>query len=293
MSYQGVGQFGAEPADTRCVLHPCTAGEQCEAQILDGVMVNGVCTDPKVSGGLTSRLANFWAASTTNKAILLGASVLVMFGTMKLVSGKKAATPNRRRFRRNAPAWHLVVWRHPIQGWDYMVVPAREQFADVSRLHQDGMLSVKSTRYVSLAEAKTAAKTFSSSIEFHASHGGYANNRRRFRRNGGTGLRSLGLKMHNWHSSMGDPIYAVGSYFVSGKDYPDRDVVVRALDRIERLMLHEKSRANLRELRSIHAGLRKYCVRKGGTGPAPDVTEREHDEYDDDDGWRSDASGRL
>lgn len=40
----------------------------------------------------------------------------------------------------------------------------------------------------------------------------------------------LGEMMLNWHSSMGDPIYAVGSYYVSGKVYPDAEVVRRALD---------------------------------------------------------------
>ena len=82
-----------------------------------------------------------------------------------------------------------------------------------------------------------------------------------------TDLRSLGLKMHNWHSSMGDPLYAVGSYFVGGDDYPDRDVVVRALDEVESLMRREKSRTNLRELRSIHAGLRRYLSGRGRVSP--------------------------
>ena len=38
-------------------------------------------------------------------------------------------------------------------------------------------------------------------------------------------LKKFGLLMSGWHSSSGDPIYAVGSFFVSGKDYPDLAVV--------------------------------------------------------------------
>lgn len=39
----------------------------------------------------------------------------------------------------------------------------------------------------------------------------------------------LGERLCNWHSSMGDPIYAVGSFYVSGQVYPDKEIVENAL----------------------------------------------------------------
>lgn len=41
-------------------------------------------------------------------------------------------------------------------------------------------------------------------------------------------LKSHGMKMLNWHSSGGDPIYAVGSFHYTGKLHPQRDVIDRA-----------------------------------------------------------------
>ncbi len=73
-------------------------------------------------------------------------------------------------------------------------------------------------------------------------------------------LPRLGLLMHNWHSGMWDPIYMVGSYFVSWKRYPDSDVVDRALTEIERLERQPLKASNKRELRSIAAGLRRYLA---------------------------------
>lgn len=35
--------------------------------------------------------------------------------------------------------------------------------------------------------------------------------------------------MLNWHSSMSDPIYAVGSYYVDNRAYPDADIVSQAV----------------------------------------------------------------
>lgn len=39
----------------------------------------------------------------------------------------------------------------------------------------------------------------------------------------------LGERLCQWHSSMGDPIYAVGSFYVSGQVYPDKEIVENAL----------------------------------------------------------------
>lgn len=46
---------------------------------------------------------------------------------------------------------------------------------------------------------------------------------------------ALGLAMQNWHSSMGDPIYAVGSYYFAGMVYPDRAIVENAITSFERM----------------------------------------------------------
>lgn len=40
----------------------------------------------------------------------------------------------------------------------------------------------------------------------------------------------LGERMLNWHASMSDPIYAVGSYYLDDRIYPEQDVVQGALD---------------------------------------------------------------
>lgn len=40
---------------------------------------------------------------------------------------------------------------------------------------------------------------------------------------------ALGLRLQSWHSSSGDPIYAVGSYYFSDTVYPQKDVVEDAL----------------------------------------------------------------
>lgn len=42
----------------------------------------------------------------------------------------------------------------------------------------------------------------------------------------------LGSRMQQWHASMHDPIYAVGSFYSAGKAYPKVEVVVDALDNL-------------------------------------------------------------
>lgn len=66
----------------------------------------------------------------------------------------------------------------------------------------------------------------------------------------------LGEMMQHWHSGQGDPIYAVGSYYYSGKPYPDPVVVERALDWFESVTGQDARAA--REVRSIEAGLRYF-----------------------------------
>jgi hypothetical protein len=46
-------------------------------------------------------------------------------------------------------------------------------------------------------------------------------------------LRDLGEAMQRWHSSMGDPIYVVGSYYLAGVEYLDLAVIKAALDILE------------------------------------------------------------
>jgi hypothetical protein len=57
----------------------------------------------------------------------------------------------------------------------------------------------------------------------------------------------LGERLCQWHSSMGDPIYAVGSFYVSGQVYPDKEIVENAissltstLEQSRRMLIGEK-----------------------------------------------------
>lgn len=74
------------------------------------------------------------------------------------------------------------------------------------------------------------------------------------------GRRQLGLLMHNWHASQGDPIYAVGSFYYSGDVYPRKEIVEDALREVE--ILQPKFRRRERaELEVIAEGLRYYLAR--------------------------------
>lgn len=57
----------------------------------------------------------------------------------------------------------------------------------------------------------------------------------------------LGERLCQWHSSMHDPIYAVGSFYVSGQVYPQKGIVEDAisnltkdLDEARRMLIGEK-----------------------------------------------------
>ena len=67
----------------------------------------------------------------------------------------------------------------------------------------------------------------------------------------------LGELMMRWHGSMGDPYYAVGSYYHGGHVYPNRDIVERALSQAEADEAKHTGR-DAQELRTIARGLRYY-----------------------------------
>lgn len=41
---------------------------------------------------------------------------------------------------------------------------------------------------------------------------------------------NLGERLLQWHSSMGDPVYAVGSYYVSDMVYPKKEMVEAVIE---------------------------------------------------------------
>ncbi len=47
--------------------------------------------------------------------------------------------------------------------------------------------------------------------------------------------RECGSVLLQWHGSQGDPIYAVGSYFISDMDYPNLTVVESAAIELDKL----------------------------------------------------------
>jgi hypothetical protein len=64
----------------------------------------------------------------------------------------------------------------------------------------------------------------------------------------------IGIRLLNWHSSMHDPIYAVGSFYFGDKVYPDRDTVSDALQSVCKM---------LREFRAMDRG-KPVMVERGG-----------------------------
>lgn len=64
----------------------------------------------------------------------------------------------------------------------------------------------------------------------------------------------LGLRLCNWHSSMHDPIYAVGSFYVSGQVYPDKSIVEDAISSLT---------STLEESKRMLAGEKVMVVRQG------------------------------
>ena len=73
-----------------------------------------------------------------------------------------------------------------------------------------------------------------------------------------TTLRALGEAMQHWHRSMHDPVYAVGSFYFAGDEYPDAEVVVAARDSLQADLAApcpSWNRRDLKELAAIVAAL--------------------------------------
>lgn len=94
-------------------------------------------------------------------------------------------------------------------------------------------------------------------------------------------LQSLGEKMQHWHSSAGDPIYAVGSYFSAGKRHPQEGMEEKALAEFEKLLRTAETPAgaqhggwnedDIQELRDICDELQEVIA------SGPEASEDEHE----------------
>jgi len=71
---------------------------------------------------------------------------------------------------------------------------------------------------------------------------------------GNLSMSELGERMLHWHSSGGDPIYAVGSFYFSDMPYPDGEIVRRA---------HANLTHDLHEFERMLAG-EEIIVRRNG-----------------------------
>ena len=70
--------------------------------------------------------------------------------------------------------------------------------------------------------------------------------------------KALGLRMHNWHASMNDPVYMVGSFYVENEIYPDQEVVNQAQKNIHQELGVCKNEEDMKELLSILQGLASF-----------------------------------
>lgn len=64
-------------------------------------------------------------------------------------------------------------------------------------------------------------------------------------------LKDYGAQMMQWHSSGGDPIYAVGSFAYSGKIHPDRQAIRDAVSGLQRIEQREVSASDKRDLQTL------------------------------------------
>ena len=69
---------------------------------------------------------------------------------------------------------------------------------------------------------------------------------------------ALGALMLNWHSSQGDPLYAVGSYYIGDMKYPRQEMVESAKNKASSLASRLSNSPEKRELRRIVRGLEHY-----------------------------------
>jgi len=85
-------------------------------------------------------------------------------------------------------------------------------------------------------------------------------------------LKQMGEKLLNWHNGM-DSVYAVGSFFLNGNEYPDIDVVKRAEAQLARLIpqarkrLHGWGPEEVMELNALVSFLKRYVAERMGTKP--------------------------
>ncbi len=71
--------------------------------------------------------------------------------------------------------------------------------------------------------------------------------------------------MHLWHHSMWDPVYMVGSYFVSGDDYPKIEIVLQAREVLKGYLEKPHSswtKKDLRDLKDVIRYLDEYIEEK-------------------------------
>lgn len=80
----------------------------------------------------------------------------------------------------------------------------------------------------------------------------------------GQQMKRLGAKMHNWHASMGDPVYAAGSYYYTGKRHPSDETERDALANISMLLDRETDPQNREELLEIKIALERMLGEHGG-----------------------------
>lgn len=60
--------------------------------------------------------------------------------------------------------------------------------------------------------------------------------------------KQAGRILTQWHSSMGDPIYAVGSFYIDGHEYPDDEVLESAISGAERCIELAETKRDERDL---------------------------------------------
>lgn len=60
--------------------------------------------------------------------------------------------------------------------------------------------------------------------------------------------KQAGRVLTQWHSSMGDPIYAVGSFYIDGNEYPDDEVLADAISGAERCIELAETKRDERDL---------------------------------------------
>lgn len=90
-------------------------------------------------------------------------------------------------------------------------------------------------------------------------------------------IRRYGEEMQDWHSSQGDPIYAVGSFAFAGRIHPDRETWRGALRNLERDLAEphsswtKKDLAELRRLRRQTDQIIGECFGPRSASSKPDT----------------------